>query len=63
VRAFVRLRAVLASHKELAEKLTELERKVGTHDKAIVSIVAAIRSLTAVPKKKARAIGFRRSGD
>jgi hypothetical protein len=38
VRAFVKLRAGLASHRELADKLTELERKVGTHDKALVSI-------------------------
>ena len=32
VRAFVKLRAVLATHKELADKLSELELKVGTHD-------------------------------
>ena len=30
MRAFVKLREVLATHKELADKLTELERKVGT---------------------------------
>lgn len=59
VRAFVKLREVLATHKELADKLTELERKVGTHDKAIVSIIAAIRGLTEKPKAKPRAIGFR----
>jgi hypothetical protein len=58
VRAFVKLREVLATHKQLADKLTELERKVGTHDKAIVSIIAAIRGLTE-PRRKARAIGFR----
>jgi len=59
VRAFVKLRQVLATHKELADQLTELERKVGTHDKAIVSIIAAIRGLTEPPKQKPRAIGFR----
>jgi len=59
VRAFVKLREVLATHKELADKLTELERKVGTHDKAIVSIIAAIRGLTEPTRRKARAIGFR----
>lgn len=58
VRAFVKLREVVATHKELAEKLTELERKVGTHDKAIVSIIAAIRGLTEPTRRKARAIGF-----
>ena len=59
VRAFVKLRAVLAAHKELADKLTELERQVGTHDQAIVSIIATIRQLTEPAKPKARVIGFR----
>lgn len=59
VRAFVKLREALASHRELADKLTELERKVGMHDKALVSIIAAIRGLTDSPKQKPRAIGFR----
>ena len=59
VRAFVKLREVLATHKQLADKLTELECKVGTHDKAIVSIIAAIRGLTEPTRRKARAIGFR----
>jgi len=53
VRAFVQLRAVLATHKELAGKLSELERKVGTHDQAIVSIIATIRQLTEPAKPKA----------
>ena len=59
VRAFVKLRAVLATHKELADKLSELERKVGTHDQAIVSIIATIRQLTEPAKQKAQVIGFR----
>jgi hypothetical protein len=59
VRAFVKLRDTLASHKELAAKIDELDRKVGSHDKAIVSIIAAIRQLTAPPAQKSRAIGFR----
>ncbi len=64
VRAFVKLRETLVSHKELADKLTELERTVGTHDKAIKSIIAAIRGLTATrPRQKRRAIGFRAKDD
>lgn len=59
VRAFVKLREVFATHKKLADKLTELECKVGTHDEAIVSIIAAIRGLTDPTKQKAQAIGFR----
>jgi hypothetical protein len=35
VRAFVQLRTLLASHRELAAKLAELERKLEGHDVAI----------------------------
>jgi hypothetical protein len=56
VRAFVQLRAVLASNKELAEKLTQLERLVDSHDTMIVDIMKTIRQLTDVPQT--RAIGF-----
>jgi hypothetical protein len=59
VRAFVRLRRVLASHIELAKKLEELEQRVGKHDEAIRSLVAAIRQLMASPQSEERsAIGF-----
>jgi len=59
VRAFVRLRRVLASHIELAKKLEELEQRVGEHDEAIRSLVAAIRQLMASPQSEDRsAIGF-----
>jgi tetrahydromethanopterin S-methyltransferase subunit G len=33
----------MASHSELAKRLDELERKVGTHDRAIGQILEAIR--------------------
>lgn len=56
--AFVRLRKFLASHKELAEKLSELERKIGKHDEAIDAIFEAIRQLMTPPAKKRRKIGF-----
>ena len=58
MRAFVRLRQFLATHKELAEKLTDLERKIGTHDEQIQAILEAIRQLMAPPEKKRRKIGF-----
>lgn len=59
VRAFVNLREMLATHKELAQKLVELERKTGEHDRDIRTIVQAIRRLMAPPKKHRRQIGFR----
>jgi ORF6N domain len=45
MRAFVRLRETLALHKELAQKLTELENKIEGHDTAIHSLFDAIRQL------------------
>lgn len=58
VRTFVRLREALASHKELAAKLEELERKVGSHDQAIASLMTAIRQLMQKPEPASRPIGF-----
>lgn len=59
VRAFVRLREIATTHYELAEKLKELEQKVGKHDKAIQSIMEAIRQLMQPPEKPKQKIGFR----
>ena len=58
VRAFVRLREVLATHKELARKLTELERRIETHDERITVLFEAIRQLTRLPERPRRRIGF-----
>lgn len=58
VRAFVRLREMLASNKELARKLAELERKVASHDGDIQNLFEAIRRLMAPPEAKRRRIGF-----
>ena len=58
VRAFVRLRELLASNTVLARKLDELERKYKHHDEAIVAVLAAIRELANPPAAKRRGIGF-----
>lgn len=58
VRAFVQLRNVLASNKELAQKLAELERRVDSHDSAIVGILKTVRELMNLPEKESRPIGF-----
>jgi hypothetical protein len=59
VRAFVRLRELVAGNKELAQKLNQLERKVGAHDRAIAELINAIRQLmTPLDLKKNRPIGF-----
>ncbi len=59
VRAFVKLREVLSTHKELAYKLAQLERKLQNHDESIRSLVVAIRQLMTSPEPKRRPIGFR----
>ncbi len=56
MRAFVRLRRLLASHKDLARKLAELERKYDAQFKVVFD---AIRELMTPVPPKPRRIGFR----
>jgi hypothetical protein len=49
---------VLASHRQLALKLAELEARVSVHDKNIQSLLAAIRSLITPPPPEKKRIGF-----
>ena len=58
VRAFVKLREMLSAHKEVSRKLSELEKKVESHDEHIRALFQAIRQLMALPEKKKRGIGF-----
>ena len=58
VRAFVKLRQLVLTHKELAGKLDQLERTVSGHDDTIRQLVAAIRQLMAPPDPPAKPIGF-----
>ncbi len=58
VRAFVKFRQIISSHRELAKKLDDLERQIGTHDKAIVSMFQAIRKLMSPAQGKRKKIGF-----
>ncbi|HET6880273.1 MAG TPA: ORF6N domain-containing protein [Pirellulales bacterium] len=64
MRAFVRLREILATHKDLAAKLAELERKLGEHDEKFQIVFEAIRQLMAPPPApKKRRIGFLATDD
>lgn len=58
MRAFVRLREMMLSNKDLARKLDALERKFESHDVHIRSLFEAIRQLMAPPEPKKRRIGF-----
>src|SRR6266487_3896453 len=58
MRAFVKLREILETNRELARKFAELEACVGKHDEQIGSIILAIRQLMVPPEKPRREIGF-----
>jgi len=59
VRAFVRLRRMLAQNKELAANLAELQGKLEKHDRQIIALIDAIRELMAPPPEApSRKIGF-----
>ncbi|MFZ3089763.1 MAG: ORF6N domain-containing protein [Nitrospirota bacterium] len=59
MRAFVKLREMLSTSKELAYKFAELERKIERHDEEIKAIFDAIRQLMAPPPEtKKKKIGF-----
>ncbi len=58
MRAFVKLRAILETHRELAQRLEELELKYERHDGQIREVFDAIRALLESHPNK-RPIGFR----
>jgi hypothetical protein len=58
MRVFVRLREMMATHKELAFKLVELEERLEGHDEQIQNIFEAIRQLMTPPERERKRIGF-----
>ena len=61
VRAFVRLREMLANNRQLAAKIGELESHVDGHDTTIQQLIGAIKQLMAPEQPTGRKIGFRLS--
>jgi hypothetical protein len=59
MRAFVRLREILATHKDLARKIEALETKDLQHDAQFKVVFDAIRQLMAPPAGKKKRIGFK----
>jgi len=55
MRVFVRLREMLASNKELAKRLDEMEKK---YDSQFKGVFDAIRQLMVAPEPKKKKIGF-----
>src|ERR1700686_422842 len=58
VRAFVRMREMLAKNRQLAAKINELDRRLETHDTAIQDIIEAIKELMVPEGPSKRRIGF-----
>ncbi len=58
MRTFVKLRDILSTHKELAQKLKELELRIDQHDEEIKSIIDALNQLLLPPPQPKRKMGF-----
>jgi hypothetical protein len=58
VRAFVRLREMLATNRRLAGKIAELENRLDTHDSVIQELIEAIKELMTPKEPPRRRIGF-----
>ena len=59
IKVFVKLREIISTHRELAQKINELEHKIEGHDEHIRTIFEAIRRLMEPPPEPPkRRIGF-----
>lgn len=58
MRTFTKLRYILSSHKNLAQKIKELEQKYKKHDIEIDAIFNAIREIVTYEEKPKKKIGF-----
>jgi len=58
MRAFVKMRELLATNKELAQKLGELEKRLTDHDENFRIVFEAIKQLLKADEKSKRKIGF-----
>jgi hypothetical protein len=58
VRAFVRLREMLATNRRLAAKINELEKRIDGTDDTLVDLFQAIKELMSIKRSPRRKIGF-----
>ncbi|MBU0468995.1 MAG: ORF6N domain-containing protein [Candidatus Omnitrophica bacterium] len=58
MRTFTQLRQLVSVHKELANQLKKIEKKVGQHDEDINAIIDLLKRLHSEPEKKKQPIGF-----
>jgi hypothetical protein len=61
VRAFVRLRQMLAPYRDFLGRLDQFEKKLQVHDRQIISIIQVIKLLVPPPVEKPKGpFGFHR---
>ena len=58
MRAFVQMRELAASNRELSRRIDDLEKKHARHDQQFVAVFEAIREMVAPAEKQGRKIGF-----
>lgn len=58
VRAFIKLREMLATHKDLARKVEDLERQQKEHGEHLAAVYSVVKELMAPPPKPQRRMGF-----
>jgi len=64
VRAFVKIRRMIADHKELSRKIAQIEQHLAEHDDQIIELIQAIKQfLKPDPPPKKRRIGFQTGED
>jgi hypothetical protein len=59
IRAFVKLRETLTTHKDLARKMADLERQQREHSQQIAAVYSILQRLIEIPPKNSKPIGFR----
>jgi hypothetical protein len=59
VRAFVRLREMLATNRRLAGKIDELEDRLDSHDSVILDLIATMKELNTPKRRRGPRIGFK----
>lgn len=55
------MREIIHANKELARKISLLERKVSGHDDDIKTLITTIRQMIQKPKTRKKEIGFKRN--
>jgi phage regulator Rha-like protein len=59
IRAFVKLREMLATHKDLARKIEDLERQQKEHGRQLAAVYSIVKRLIEAPSKPKNPIGFK----